>query len=124
MELYDEMLSAVLVNLYSVSKNEQKIKIRDMQLSNTPTETQRVVLEVATILHTLFNYQIYLDYNIFQYVLFKLTHIRTWKRWRRFNGKKDNHGISYIKLLEDVSEAYKQKYGIWSEIYNEYYRSK
>lgn len=119
--LYDEILGVTLVNIYSLSKETEKIVFGNFNYKKT---LHRVFLETAYIVNTLTKKEIGLEMPLIPFLYFKYIKMR--KRKNVLVRIKPEDNISKINI-EEVADFEASAHGvsltIFNEIYNSYYKT-
>lgn len=127
-DLYDRVCEMCLINLYSLSKDQDGIYLANF---NAKDKEHLFALHMAVHVANLLNTRIYIDVNFF-------TRIKLWRSFRRgadfFKKKKSNvEGIAVDKVLafmrvyaEEHVHGKESEYigNIFADIYDAYYNRK
>ena len=123
MILYDKIVNATTINVFSFSKNG-KIIISPFNKNNI---RDKFLFEIAKNVYTLFrnsNREIYLDMKLIPYLLFKIKN-RKYK-FHRYTKNLDitnNEIINPLLLLDYVCKEFGVTNNIIIDIYNKYYKN-
>ena len=119
--LYNKMFNALVVNIYSKSKeNNGRIKQVHINFFNPDDFYHKIVLFAANTATTIWGGEIYLHMPLFQFLKWKLPRRKTHKNihWLR---KLDttHHGLGPMAELNFVTKGFEQHLSIWWDIYHE-----
>lgn len=115
---YDRMVQATLINIYTMSKDDNKVILVNF---DPKTDTDKCVVEIAKISQSLWNFDIEVDLPLFKFLMFKIKNkdARV-KRYKKYSEKKVD--VQELKMF--VSKAYVETTMIYKKIYDTYYNPK
>ena len=116
---YDGIIGATVINIFSFSKNNNKIIFNNFDYKN---KIHRVFLESAFLLSTTHKMDIYLNMPLFPFLYFKYFIIK--KRNDKIFRIKENqeNGINIEEVAKFEAESYNHSVYVFDDIYNAYYR--
>lgn len=115
MEKYDELCNISMINLYTLSKKEKKIKLSNFDFKN---KKHLYLLSIAKILNTLYGYKICIQSNFVDYIKYKIKHMNKYIKYKR----KMLNGIEINSFLNHITTAQKLDENIWIDIYNVFFK--
>lgn len=116
---YDGIIGATVINIFSFSKNNNKIIFNNFDYKN---KTHRVFLESAFLLSTTHKMDIYLNMPLFSFLYFKYFVIKK-RNDKIFRIKEvQESGINIEEVAEFEAKSYNYTTSIFDYIYNAYYR--
>lgn len=115
---YDRMVQATLINIYTMSKDDNKVILVNF---DPKTDTDKCVVEIAKISQSLWNFDIEVDLPLFKFLMFKIKNKDArFKRYKKYSEKKVD--VQELKMF--VSKAYVETTMVYKEIYDAYYNPK
>lgn len=113
--LWDNMLEALLVNIYSLSKEEKRININGY-VHKAP---HILFLSICNVCYTMYNYPIYIHMNWFKFIWYKIRYWRTLAIHYSFTSK----GMDIDKELTHISNAFEVSNAktLFYDIYYDYF---
>lgn len=117
-KVYDGLSNVAIVNLYSSSKDKEKIVLHNFNFTN---KAHLCLLKIAESLRSFTGFQIYIKVKGFNRIwLFFYNR----KKRTKIRASKEN-GVDTHQLLMDICKAnYLLDYLIFNDIYKEYYKKK
>ena len=116
-KIYNNLTEISLINLYTLSKSEKKIKLKNFDFKN---KNHLFLLNISKILNVLYGYDIFIETTLLQYIKYK---IRTRHNIIHRKSKMQN-GINIDDFLNHIADAQKVNRNIWEAIFNEFYGGK
>ena len=115
LKMFDGMINALIINLYTISKTDDVIRLRNF---NWKDEKHKVLLNVAIFMCQAMNKKIELQISFWQYLVI-------WWKWRKYPIKRmqDLDGYDSSDLLEHIEFANRYP-DAFKEIYHQYYDRK
>lgn len=115
-KLYDNVIKVAIVNLYTLSKDTNKLNLRNLNFKNN---AHLCILNIARIAHTLFGIEIYIDTKWYKFFYYKIKYKLNWcKRAKTYF---NIYNVDINKFISDIEDVNNFK-NIFSEIYLEYYK--
>lgn len=115
---YDRMVQATLINIYTMSKDNDKVILVNF---DPKIDTDKCVIEIAKISQSLWNFDIEVDLPLFKFLMFKIKNKDARiKRYKKYSEKKVD--VQELKMF--VSKAYVETTMVYKEIYDTYYNPK
>ena len=116
---YDGIIGATVINIFSFSKNNNKIVFNNFDYKN---KTHRVFLESAFLLSTTHKMDIYLNMPLFPFLYFKYFVVKK-RNDKIFRIKKvQENGMNIEEVAKFEAESYNHSVYVFDDIYNAYYR--
>jgi len=112
---YNQLSEICLINLYTVSKEKGKIELKGFSFKN---KQHFFLLNIASILHNLYGYEIFLETKFLEFVKYK-THTKHSKFIHRKT--KLENGINIEDFLNHIADAQVIDRNIWDKIYDEFF---
>ena len=114
MNLYDNIISVALINMFTLSKKENHIKLYNF---NRKDPAHLTLLQVGLMGRQVYGFDLSVELSFFDY-LYILWKFKCRKALTRLKGKGNVNCNSFII---DIEEANNQ-YGIFAKIYEAYYK--
>ena len=112
---YNQLSEICLINLYTLSKEKEKIELKDFSFKN---KQHLFLLNITSILHNLYGYEIFLETNFLEFAKYKI-HTKHSKSIHRKT--KLENGINIENFLNHIADAQKVDRDIWNKIYDEFF---
>lgn len=107
-----------LINLYTLSKQEKKIQLKFFDFK---CKEHLTLLNIANNLHSLYGFEIYLEANLKDFLLYKL---KT-KHTKHIHWKKSILiGVDIEDFLTHICSAYGETREVWEKIYVDFFEEK
>ena len=119
---FDKLLNIGIINLYTLSKEDNTIKISGF---DSQDNLCLIMMKIAGLLNTLRpenNYKLELKTSLWQYLKY-IRNDKTFKgkrKWISIRNKKFE-GINPYEFLSHISKANNESINIFEDIYDEYY---
>lgn len=111
-KLYDQIISATLTNIYTLSKEQKEIVLNNF---NPKDKNHLYFLEVAKVASQMFKMPLSLNLSYFNFLK-----IRFKKKYKGIT-RKNCFGIDITEVLSFMTKAIKIDPNIYTEIHKEYY---
>ena len=116
---YDGIIGATVINIFSFSKNNNKIIFNNFDYKN---KIHRVFLESAFLLSTTHKMDIYLNMPLFPFLYFKYFVVKK-RNDKIFRIKEvQENGMNIEEVAKFEAESYNHSIYVFDDIYNAYYR--
>ena len=113
-KLYDEVVMVAYTNLYTLSKNRSEVYLNDF---NPMNDSHRALYSIASMLSSNQRFPIYVGCGLFTFWKYK----KVYKPYAFAKRKSLKNALNCDEIITHIETAF-EKPGIFSEIYNEYYR--
>lgn len=113
--MLNKMYETGLINLYTLSKQEKKIQLKNFSFKR---KDHLVLLNIAHNLHSLYGYDIYLETNLFDFLLYKLKKKNTGHLHRK---KNILIGVDIEAFLGHITTTYGAENRVWEQIYDDFF---
>lgn len=110
---FDKVINVALINLYTLSKEKQKIVLKNFNYKN---ESHRAIFEIAKIARDVFGFDIEFKGSIWHYLLTKIA-LKT----KIISRTKEKNGIDVSNFIHHIEEANEDP-TLFKEIYDFYYK--
>lgn len=114
---FDSIIQTSLINIYTLSKNNEYIQFNNFDIDNT---AHLCLLNIATAARTIFNYPIYINTSFINFLKLKKYH-KNLIELNHIKRKKRPNGIDTRVFEYDINVNFKDA-GILSKIYERYYK--
>lgn len=115
---YNHLSNIALINLYTISKENKKIILTNFSFKN---KNHLFLLHMAKVLHNIYEYEIFVDDKFFNFIKYKITHIKD-KFIHR--SKKLISCVNVDDFLAHIASAQNVENNIWTKIYNDFFGDK
>lgn len=112
---YSQLSEICLINLYTLSKEKEKIELKDFSFKN---KQHLFLLNIANIMHNLYGYEIILETKFTEFIKYKI-HTKHSNFIHR-KAKLEN-GINIEDFLNHIADAQIIERNIWDKIYDEFF---
>lgn len=113
-KLYNDLSNVVLINLFSLSKDNFKIVLKNF---NRKDKNHLYMFEMAKICRNIFAREVYLDCGFFDFLFLKKKGDKVY----RIKKKDITNEIDIQDFLFHISKANEIDDGVWSDIYDEWW---
>lgn len=112
---YNELCNVSLINLYTLSKEKEEINLTNFDFKD---KKHLYLLSIAKILNSLYNYPIYIQSNLFDYLKYKIKHRKENIKYK----KKILNDFNIDDFLDYITTQRKIDKDIWIKIYDEFFK--
>lgn len=116
--VYNHLSNIALINLYTLSKDSKQIRLKDFSFNN---KNHLFLLNIAKSLHNLFEHEIFVDVNFFDFIKYKIKH-------RKENFIHRSKDVSSPLIVDDflnhITSAQEVEDNIWEKMYDDFFGEK
>lgn len=118
---YDKIISATYANIFSLSKDNNRIILKDFDYS---CKTSQTFLEVACMVAYMTGKEIYLQTSFFGFVRARLSKKNKHIHWIRKKRSKEIDGIDIYSVAAHEAIAFGEDCYVFDKIFEAYYERK
>ena len=117
-DLYDKIVGATIINIFSLSKDTDKIVLKNFDYKS---HMHRVFLETAFSVNILNKKKVALDMPFISYLYFKYIKMRK-RNSLLVHAKNTENGINIYDVADFEAKEFNKTIYVFEDIYNAYYK--